>query len=295
MSLDPITKAYRDGVASSTELLDGAMHESGAADKTEKLDWHRAPETLDQARQEAHDEPEETARQAAEKLAELAITKAADKGTLALLAKVGGKPMATALEYAMNPQKIVTKPLTQLAVKTAAGVGAAEMALAAAGVATIGAAVRNVQLGDKLRQASDVVAMDLAATSLLDLDGDFQSSVYRHYAGSIAPDSVMAQFKKPDGSLTDFGRRNLPKLQSACDAGRGAALQAVYCDDPKAFLDANPKLKDRLEHDIAFSKGWDEVMFLKNQPGAAQKLDAVEQHVKANDGWSSAQTIPVRG
>jgi hypothetical protein len=150
--------------------------------------------------------------------------------------------------------------------------------------------------GDRAREAADMVGMDLAATELLDLDANYKLDVAKHYEGSIAPPSVVAHFRNTDGSLTAFGKENLPKLQAACDAGRSAALEAIYCDDPKAYVESNPKIKDRLEHDIAFSKGWDEVMFIRdNDPDCTKKLETLEQSIKARDGWSGAASIPVRG
>lgn len=294
MALSTTDKTYRDGGASSTALLDDAMHESGAAEHGERLDWHHDPATLDEVRRQVRDEPQEVARKAAEWTADKVVKHA----LFAAVAKVGGNTMARAGELLVNPLSVATKPIAHYAmqtVKTVAGAaGVAETATIGAGVATVVAAVRNVQLAEKLRAASDVVAMDLAATSLLDLDQGYTASVYRRYDGSIAPDSLIARFKNADGSLTAYGRENLPKLHAACDAGRSAALQAVYCDDPKGFLDANPKIKERVAHDLAFSKGWDEVMYVKDQPGAAAKLEAIEHGVKARDGWSGAQAIPVR-
>jgi len=307
MSLDPTQKTYRDGAASSTTLLDQAMHESGAAEKNEKLDWHHNPETLDEARRRNHDEPIELAHKAAEASADWirkdGIKEAAWKGGEVALKKAGGETLAETVKFLhdpLSPLKDIAQKRALAVAKNAAkvtmgAIGVEGMAVIGAGVATIGVAVRQVQLAEKNRETSDVVAMDLAATSLLDVDVDYKLSVYKHYQGSIAPESVMSKFKNPDGSLTAYGRENLPKLQAACDAGRSAALQAFYCDDVKGFLDSNPKVQERLKNDLAFSKGWDEVMFVKDRPNPSPKLDAIEHGVKARDGWSAADVIPMRG
>jgi hypothetical protein len=289
--------------AEATEIMRQAMYESGAADKaTEELGWKHNPMRIDQAIEQRKEEDQES-------------------GRMALLGATAGEAVSHAMHLGKVTTAFVGAVLGQLHAAVEGGhikdhvVALGETALEfganavgeGGGVAVQGAKlavqgfVRAFQGQDQLRNAADIVGMDLAATDLLDLDQGFKNSVHEKYDGQMTPPSVIRHFKNADGSLTEFGKKYLPTIQAACDEGTKKALECVYADTDNKdwsvhitnYLKAHPEVSQRLESDIGFAKGWDQVMFLKDRDGAADKLDALEKAVHARDA-RSAERVFVR-
>ena len=278
---------YRDGELSSTRLMQDAMEQAHAVGEGDgkKLEWHKDHESMDQARARMHDEPAMVMRYVAAGVVALdvgKVTKDAVKNAPGLLES----PWQFAKTEASNAAKFAAKIATLTYLAEAAG----GLAVLAAGAEVIHAYGQ----GDELAHRSDVDAMDVAVTNLLDLDPSFKAAEWKKYPG-IAPDSTMALFKDAYGKSTEFGSRHIPELQASADAGARAALDALT---GKAGLDVyladRPDVRQRCNDDIAFSKGFENVRYVATHENAAAKLKALEARVDERDARSAA-SVQVKG
>jgi hypothetical protein len=105
---------------------------------------------------------------------------------------------------------------------------------------------------------------------------------------------VMRLFRQPDGALTEYGRNALPKLQAACDSGSRAGFDAVRSGNLSGYLAAHPEIAARREKDVAFAKGFDQVLFAANCGDGGHKLVSIQKDIDARDARMTAQ-VPVRG
>lgn len=296
----------------ATEIMRQAMYDSKAADKsTEHLEWGHDPVTLEQAIERRKEEDQHSGQEA---LIGAGVGLAAEWGTEALAHAVHLKGfVAHALPVIVGgaAEGGVTKAMggemKEVIQETAIGVAVGSVGSLATGAIgktggamvhgaklSVEAAVRGMVGAEKLRDAADIVGMELATTDLLELDQGFKNNVHAKYDGSVSPSSVMQLFKNADGSLTEYGKKNLPKLQAACDDGTKMALECVFADTGNkdwnahiaGFLKAHPDVYERMQTDIAFAKGWDQVIYVKDQAGAMDKLEALEKSIHARDARS---------
>lgn len=281
---------YRD--RTSTELMQKAFEDSGYVEKGQgqKLAWHEGLETYEQANEARKDAPQETAHKVAEKLADLGGEYVAKKGA----EKLFGKHVVELAERGMKP----LSPLTSAAGNAVKTMVTAEVAVGGgmivAGAATIVAAGKTITDGDRMNDHMNTIALDLATTQLLALDPDFRHSVYKHYEGNVEPDTVMKQFRNADGSLTAYGRAVVPQLQTACDDGCRAGFDAVRSGGVAQFLNAHPDIASRRQKDIAFAKGFDQVLFAASFGDGGHKLVTIKNDVDSRDVRAQSQA-PVRG
>jgi hypothetical protein len=263
---------YRDGELSSTAMMQQAMEQAHAVDPGagKKLEWHADHEAMDAARARMHDEPAKVAGalvgKGAKKLVEGQAWKASDPLVKRLMPLV-----------AEGRQKIAE------GVRAAALAGGAEIGAAIIlGASAVGEAVHAMQQGDELRHKSDIDAMDVAMTNLLDLDPAFKQAEAAKYPG-INPQSTMRLFTDSYGKPTEFGRQHIPELQAAADAGARAALDAMRCGGREAYFKMHAGMERRLNDDIAFNKGFENVMFVAAHEGAADKLQNIERALSGRD------------
>ncbi len=277
---------YRDGELSSTTLMQDAMERAHAVGQGEgkKLEWHKDHESMDQARARMHDEPATAMAYVA--AAVLAVD----------VFKVGKDAAKNAPELLDAPRKFAKTEASNAAKFATTTVGAT-FASGAAGVLGVAAAVGEVVhafgQGDTLAHRSDVDALDVAVTNLLELDPDFKSTEWKKHPG-IAPNSTMALFEDSYGKLTDFGAKHVPELQAAADAGASAAIVAMKMGGPAVYFEQRPEMRQRFEDDIAFSKGFSNVLFIAARPGADEKLKTLELHMAERTVRNDA-SMAVRG
>ena len=276
---------YRAGEMSSTALMQRAMEEAHAVPQGEGKDvkWHADHESMDQARARMHDEPArqgaEMVGKAAEHVAKHYVEHEAKHGLAVLIDKVSPG-------YA--------NAVHQMSKATAAAASA--LALPAAGAAGVAAAVWEVvhamNQQDELEHKSDVDGMEGAVTSLLDLDMGFRQAENAKHP-STNSEATIRLFVDLNGKPTAFGSVHLPELQAAADAGSRAALDAMKCGGREAYFAAHPDAKERLANDVAFNKGFENVMFLAGRR-EDEKVRAVESAINARN-VSANVAVPVRG
>jgi hypothetical protein len=283
---------YRDGSANTTELMQRAFEDSGYVEKghAKNLEWHEGLAPYEQANEARKDASAAPAKWLLEKAAESGGATAFKQGATRLF----GKEVVSRASFGMNPAKSIAKTVIQ----GAAGAVSAEAMIGGgiiiAGGATILAAAKNMADGDRMRDHQDTIALDLATTQLLSLDPEYRHSVYKKYEGNCEPDTVMKLFRNADGSLTAYGREALPKLQAACDAGSRAAFDAVRSGDLSRFLKDHPDIAARRERDVAFAKGFDQVVFAASCGDGGHKLVEIKKAVDDRDARTSAP-VTVRG
>ena len=279
---------YRDGEMSSTALMQRAMEEAHAVPQGEgkNVAWHADHESMDQARARMHEEPTRFGKAALEIGA---------GGVAEHFVKHDAKLVVRALFDKVSPGYADTAKAMGGANRavTAAVVGSGEVL---AGVALAAAAVfvpvRGMSQGDELLHHSDVDGMDVAVTNLLDLDPAFKQAEWAKHP-SINPQSTMRLFTDSYGKPTAFGSVHIPELQAAADAGSRAALDAMKCGGREAYFAAHPSAKERLNDDIAFNKGFENVMFLAGRR-EDEKVHAVEAAINGRN-VSANVAVPVRG
>lgn len=282
---------YRDK-ASSTELMQQAFEDSGYVEKGhgQKLAWHEGLETYDQANEARKDAPGEVAK----KVGELGLDKVAEEGAKFVAKRVFGEKALEIAERAMNPLSPITDGAVKAVKATVKVDGMIGLAIVGAGVATIAAAVKTVADGDRMQDHQDTISLDLATTQLLTLDPDYRHSVIKKYEGNVESDTVMKQFRAADGSLTAYGRAVVPKLQAVCDAGCRAGFDAVRTGGVAEFLKSHPDIAERRQKDIAFAKGFDQVIFAANCGDGGHKLVEIKKGVDERDARTTSSVV-VRG
>jgi hypothetical protein len=278
--------------ANTTELMQQAFEDSGYVQKGEgqKLAWHDGLETYEQANEARKNEPQEAAKKVAEKLADIGAEALAKKGA----EKVFGKQIVELAERGMKPLSAVTGPATTAVKSMVTAEVAVGGGMIVAGAATIVAAGKTITDGDRMNNHMNTIALDLATTQLLKLDPDFRHSVIKHYEGNVEPDTVMKKFRNPDGSLTAYGREVVPKLQAACDEGCRAGFQVYRSGDLARFLNDHPDIAARRQKDIAFAKGFDQVIFAMTYGDNDHKLVQIKKDVDSRDVRLQSQAA-VRG
>jgi hypothetical protein len=278
---------YRDGELSSTKLMQEAMEEAHAVPQGDgaKLEWHKDHESMEQARARMHDEPATVMKWVA------AAVIAVDVGKIAKdAAKNAPNLLHSPWQFAKTEASNAAKFAARTAAETYAPEAAGGLAVLAAGAEVI----RAFGQGDELAYRSDVDAMDVAVTNLLDLDTSFRRSEWKKYPG-IAPDSTMALFEDSYGKPTEFGKQHIPELQAAADAGARAALDALnFGNGPDSYLASRPDIRQRCDEDIAFSKGFENVRYVSTHENAAEKLKALQTRLNERDARSTA-AVQVRG
>ena len=110
----------------------------------------------------------------------------------------------------------------------------------------------------------------------------------------ITPNSTTALFVDSYGKPTEFGKEHLPELQAAADAGASAAIAAMRMGGKEAFFAQNSIAARRFENDVAFSRGFDNVMFIVAHPGADEKMRALEARM-AERNVRGAASVQVKG
>jgi hypothetical protein len=276
----------------STELMQKSFEDSGYVEKGQgqKLAWHQGLETYDEANEARKNAPQEAAQKLAEKAADLVAEGAAKKGA----EKLFGKQVVELAERGMKP----LTPFTTAATNAAKAFVTADVAIGGgmviAGAATVVAAGKTIADGDHMNDHMNTIALDLATTQLLKLDPDYRHSVYKHYEGNVEPDTVMRKFRNADGSLTAYGQQIVPKLQAACDEGCRAGFDAVRSGGLAQFLNAHPDIAARRQNDIAFAKGFDQVIFAANCGDGGHKLVQIKNDVDSRDVRAQSQAS-VRG
>ena len=131
--------------------------------------------------------------------------------------------------------------------------------------------------GDELKTRADVDARDVTMDHLLDLDPGFRDKDLKRFPDIVGSD---ARYKNADGTLTDLGKKRVPEWQAAADAGAYAAIAATHEGGRDAYLKSHPDVAHRVRTDIAFSKGFENAMFLENEPA---KLAALTEKLHARD------------
>ena len=278
---------YRDGEMSSTALMQRAMEEAHAVPEGEgkNVKWHADHESMDQARARMHDEPRKALKlgldAAAGCAAETFVKKTAKSGFFHVVDVVAGTGYADAAK-AMS----AAKRATAAAVLSEVGAGAALV------FAAVAETVHGMNQGDELHDKSDVDAMDVAVTNLLDLDPAFKDAVRAKHPW-INSQSTMSLFLDSYGKPNAFGSVHIPELQAAADAGSRAALDAMRCGGREAYFAAHPDARERLANDIAFNKGFENVMFLAGRR-EDEKVRAVETTINERN-VSANVAVPGRG
>lgn len=286
-----------DGTTNGTQLMQRAFEDSGYIEKGHGKDlaWHEGLPTYEQANEQRKD--------AAAKPMEWALDKAKEAAPEFAMKKVAermlGKQVVEMAEFGMNPAKsIAGRVVTEGGKAAIAAIGTEAMiggGMALAGVVTVAAAVKTVADGDKMARHQNTIALDLAATQLLQLDADYKHSVYKKYEGNCEPDTVMKKFRNADGSLTAYGKQVVPQLQAACDDGSRAAFDCVRSGNIGKFLQDHPALAARRQSDVAFAKGFDQVLFAANAGDGGHKLVAIKRDVDSRDARMHETPSQVRG
>jgi hypothetical protein len=252
------------------------------------LEWHHGDETAQEARTRMHDEPIDTIRHLPEMTMEYIrehylTAKGLGHHVLDHAAEEGVKELAKAyLPRIAASSDVLTSFL------------AGEGAPIVAGTAIAAAEVKHAfTQADELRHRADVEALDVATTALLDLDGGFRAEEAAKHFG-INAEKTVAVFVDSYNKPTAFGRDHLPELQAAADAGSTAALLALKMGGAGAYFAQNPAAKARYNDDIAFSKGFDNAIYIASHDHAEEKLKALEAKLAERNAWLSTSR-PVQG
>jgi hypothetical protein len=166
----------------------------------------------------------------------------------------------------------------------ATGVATAEGATLAAGAAGVVAAgamvVRSCANADDLRHLSDLDAMDVGVTSLLDLDSSFKQQEVAKHPG-INPQALTTFMR-----TSEYGRAALPELQAAADAGSRDALDALRVGK-ESYFKMHPEREARFKSDIAYSKGFDSVLWAASRSDGDSRLKDIRAKLDARDARAS--------
>lgn len=261
------------------------MEDSGQVRREDpKAAWRADHETQAQARARLKEEPAkvvgETAVFVAKKLAPSMPGKVSTFATSSLALRfVPEAAGATKLAATV-------KNLADQGVKVAMGVAGVDGAIVSGlGAGVVGAAAvyaRSIAASETLRLATEHDALDVAAVDLLQLDPAYKASEWKRFEG-ISASKTESLFRDSNGALTARGRAQQPVLQAAADEGMRAALESLARgghDPMSAFLRDNPDVPNRRATDVAFSKGFDSVLFAAGCSDGKARLAAISQGLR---------------
>jgi hypothetical protein len=277
--MNGVTQVRRE---TSTELLQQAMEDSGQVRREDpKAPWRADHETQAQARARLKEEPTKVvtaaAQFAAKKLSSPLMTVASGSAMGALGARLAPEASAAAKAAAAAKNAVREGVRAALGVAGADGVIVGGLGAGAVGAAAVYA--RSVAASETLRLCTEADALDVAAVDLLQLDGAYKASQAKRFEG-ISASKTEPLFRDAHGELTARGRTQQPLLQAAADEGMRAALDSLSRgghDPMGAFLRDNPDVPNRRATDVAFSKGFDSVLFAAGCADGKARLAAIAQ------------------
>jgi hypothetical protein len=250
------------------------MEESHSVDKGEgkKLEWHAGHETWDDAFAHRKDLPDgfgafgATAGTIVERSTLKGVVTGALLGGPAGAALAGREALATAAKIALSGPALV--------------IGGTAVAVTEWGSASA--------RGEGMKHASDLDAMDLGTTAVLDLDTSFKQAEFAKHPGIVPEKLVTYLMADPQG------RAEIPALQASADVGSRAAFDAIRCGGPAEYFRLHPDAAKRFDDDVAFNKGFEYVTWSASQPDGEARTAAIRAKLDERDARANV-SLPVHG